>query len=90
MFENQLMQKPDPRDIVIYRSGPGHLLLCRSPGAGHKFRCKSSEVPGGGGGGAVTGQSDNCINEFKFICLGYCRFTLKWCGFQNPEKSCTV
>ena len=36
---------------------PRHFLLCKSPGAGHTFRCKSPGVPGG----MVTGQIDTCI-----------------------------
>ena len=36
---------------------PRHFLLCKSPGAGHTFWCKSPGVPGG----MVTGQIDTCI-----------------------------
>ena len=35
---------------------PGYLLLCKSPGARHTFRCKSP-------GGMVTGQIDTCITR---------------------------
>ena len=40
------LQKPGPSDIVIYRLVPDHFLLCKSPGAGLTFRCKSPGVPG--------------------------------------------
>ena len=42
---------------------PGHFLLCKSPGAGHTFRCKSARVPGG----MVTGQIDTCIISSMFL-----------------------
>ena len=44
-FESQLMQMPSPKDIVIYRPGPGNFQLCKNPGTGHIFRCKSPGMP---------------------------------------------
>ena len=49
--QSQSMRKPGPSDIVIYRADPWHFLLCKSPGAGHKFQCKSLGVPPPPGGG---------------------------------------
>ena len=31
MFESQLMQMPDPRDIVIYRPSPGAFSVVQKP-----------------------------------------------------------
>ena len=69
MFESQLMQIPAPRDIVIF-SPPGHFLLCKSPEAGHTFRCKSPGVPWGGGGGGGE-------NMHKFALLNLGEITVK-------------
>ena len=54
-FESQLMQTPAPGSSSFIGPAPGHLLLCKSPGAGHTFPYKSPGVPRG----MVTGQNDS-------------------------------
>ena len=62
---------PGPGTSSFIGPTPGHFLLCKSPGAGHTFRCKSRGVPGG----MVTGQIDTCKtsarNKIKSQNLGF-------------------
>ena len=54
-----LMQMPGLGTSSFIGPAPEHFLLCKSPGAGHTFWCKSLGVPGG----MVTSQIDTCITH---------------------------
>ena len=79
-FESRLMQMPGPRDIVIYRPGPGYFLLCKSPGAGHTFWCKSPGVPGGGDGNRSNRYLHNLIVSWHLSTI----FVLPVWGLTYP------
>ena len=58
MFESQLVQMPDPRDITLYWPGPRAFSVVQKPrGWAHI----SAQKPRGARGGMVTGQIDTCI-----------------------------
>ena len=38
-----------PGTLSFIGTAPGHFVLCKRPGAGHTFRCKSPVVRGGDG-----------------------------------------
>ena len=65
MFENQLMQMPGPRDIVIYRPGPRAFSILQKPW-GWAHILVQTPRGAGGGGGMVIGQIDTCIIMIKF------------------------
>ena len=70
MFESQLMQIPAPGTSSFIGPTPGHLLLCKSPGAVHTFWCKSPGVPGRG---MVTDQINTCISAQRSV-IGIIKF----------------
>ena len=64
MLESQLMQKPGPRDIIIYWPGPRAFPVVQKPwGWAHILVQKPRGARGGGG--VVTGQIDTCITKME-------------------------
>ena len=58
MSESQLMQMPDPRNIVIYRPRPQAFSIVQKPwGWAHISEQKPE-------GEMVTGQIDTCISSW--------------------------
>ena len=61
-----LMEMPAPGTSSFIGPAPRHFLLCKSPGAGQTFWCKSPGVPGG----MVTSQIDTCITHAQVFGVG--------------------
>ena len=96
---SMLMQMPGPGTLSFIGPAPRNSLLCKSPGAGHTFRCKSPGVPVGGGG-IVTSQIDTCI-KCDFYVLALCMAAVKFsyivdsmpknvnlCLVKQEQRSC--